>query len=210
VRIGTWNLEGRWKTAHRAFLAGLDCDVLLVTEVRSDIELPGYCRHLTTVPMAPGRAWAGVLSRTPLAARADPHPASALASGVPIGYCSSVLPWRSCGTRPPWSEGTVGQRVDAVLDGLRAALAMPLVWGGDFNHALEGPEHAGSRTGRASIRTLLDDLGLRAVTSSLPHRLGGNSIDHIALPSSAVVHAVDLCDARTLSDHDAYLVDFDL
>lgn len=87
---------------------------------------------------------------------------------------------------------------------------MPLVWGGDFNHALEGPERAGSLPGRTSIRTLLDDLGLTAVTSSLPHRLGGNTIDHIAVSSFAEVNAVAHVDARTLSDHDAYVVDLDL
>ena len=210
MRIGTWNLEGRWTSAHRTFLAGLECDVLLLTEVRSDVELHGYWRHLTAAPMQPGHAWAGVLSRSPLDARADPHPASALATGEGMGYCSSVLPWRSSGTRPPWSSGTVGDRVDAVLDCLRARLAMPLVWGGDFNHALEGPERAGSQAGRASIRALLDELGLTAVTTSLPHRLGGSTVDHIAVASSATVNAVAQRDARTLSDHDAYVVDLDL
>ena len=33
LRIGTWNLEGRWTADHLAFMVDLDCDVWLVTEV---------------------------------------------------------------------------------------------------------------------------------------------------------------------------------
>jgi endonuclease/exonuclease/phosphatase family metal-dependent hydrolase len=89
-------------------------------------------------------------------------------------------------------------------------LTHPLVWGGDFNHALEGPERAGSRSGRASILGFLDDLGLTAVTTSLPHRLGERTIDHVAVPRSSRVRAVEHHDAHRLSDHDAYVVEVDL
>ena len=42
MRIGTWNLGGRWGDQHRAFLRRRDCDVWLLTEVRTDVQLHGY------------------------------------------------------------------------------------------------------------------------------------------------------------------------
>ena len=32
MRIGTWNLEGKWSPDHEAVLLHLNCDVLLLTE----------------------------------------------------------------------------------------------------------------------------------------------------------------------------------
>jgi hypothetical protein len=43
----------------------------------------------------------------------------------------------------------------------------------------------------------------------MPHRRGDSTIDHVAVPSSAAVDSVAHHDARTLSDHDAYVVDVD-
>ena len=79
TRIGTWNLAGKWSDAHQRLLVDLDCDVLLLTEVRRDVELASYHRHLTQDDMAARRAWAGIYSRQPLVPLPDPHPASALA-----------------------------------------------------------------------------------------------------------------------------------
>ena len=54
MRIGTWNLAGRvWLPAHRELLTVQDCDVWLLTEVRADVDLPGYQAHLTAGEMAP-------------------------------------------------------------------------------------------------------------------------------------------------------------
>lgn len=51
--------------------------------------------------MAPHRRWAAVLSRTELTPLRDPHPASAMTVVDGMTYCSSILPWRSCGDRSP-------------------------------------------------------------------------------------------------------------
>lgn len=32
MRIGTWNLAGRWDARHLALIEAMDCDVLLLTE----------------------------------------------------------------------------------------------------------------------------------------------------------------------------------
>ncbi len=37
MRIGIWNLDGRWGREHRSFLDPQDCDVWQMTEVRVDV-----------------------------------------------------------------------------------------------------------------------------------------------------------------------------
>lgn len=212
VRIGTWNLAGRWGPAHRAFLLAADVDVWLLTEVRHDLTLPGYFSHATRGNMAPGRSWARVLAGRDLKPLKDPHPASAAASVDGVTYCSSILPWRSCGQVHPWVRGSHAERTrDAVTQLNMALVPGPLVWGGDWNHALSGTEHAGSKEGRAMIAELVDARGLHVPTAALPHRIPGLlSIDHIAFPrewEGAARRIPAIADGTTLSDHDAYVVD---
>ena len=94
MRIGTWNLAGRWTPAHAALLTGLGCDALLLPEVRHDVALPGMRQHRSVLEMAPGRHWASIVARN-LEALPDPHGASAAARVGVLILCSSVLPWRS-------------------------------------------------------------------------------------------------------------------
>ena len=42
MRIGTWNLAGRWSAHHAGLLLAADCDVWLLTEVNERTTLPGY------------------------------------------------------------------------------------------------------------------------------------------------------------------------
>ncbi len=103
--------------------------------------------------MAARRHWAAVLSRQPMSPLPDPHPASAAVRIGTTTYVSSVLPWRSCGSGAPWvgenhasrTENAVSELVSNVAD------ARPLVWGGDWNHALTGREYAGSQGGRRAV-----------------------------------------------------------
>ncbi len=81
MRIGTWNRAGRWGDDHRELLLGLDCDVMLLTEVSDRVDVPGHRLHVTRTEMAARRRWAGVMVRgTDLSPLDDPHPASALAT----------------------------------------------------------------------------------------------------------------------------------
>jgi hypothetical protein len=88
-----------------------------------------------------------------------------------------------------------------------------VVWGGDWNHALEGTDHVGSRAGRDHIFGVLDDLGLQVPTAELEAHRGERSIDHIAVPKEWVVLAAEQVaaaeDGKRLSDHDAYVVELD-
>ena len=217
VRIGTWNLAGRWTPAHAALLKREGCDVWLLTEVSERLSLPGYEAHVTDGLMAARRRWAGVLARTSVEPLPDPHPASALAQVEGWTFCSSILPWRSAGTRAPWVDGDHARKTAATL----AALAAPLssggtVWGGDWNHALSGPERAGSIGGRTALLGLIDMLDLMVPTATLAHCIPRLlSIDHIAVPTDLPVsgarRVVARDDAdRRLSDHDAYVMTVDL
>ncbi|MCW2736367.1 hypothetical protein [Nocardioides sp.] len=216
MRIGTWNIAGRWSEHHRALLVEADCDVWLLTEVNERTSLPGYALHLSQSLMAPRRRWAGIASRLLMASSPDPHPASAQVSIGATTYVSSILPWRSCGSDSPWvGDRHVDKTSNAVDDLLlRLRVADSLVWGGDWNHALVGKEYAGSIGGRRAILAALESLGLEATTAVLPHRTEGLfTIDHLAVPAGLPSRAwriVASHEGKRLSDHDAYVVEVSL
>ena len=108
MRIGTWNLAGLWSADHSTLMLDADCDVWLLTEVSERTSLSGYAVHFSATRMAPRRRWAAVASRLPMASSPDPHPASAQAQVGATTYVSSVLPWRTCGSRPPWRGAGTG------------------------------------------------------------------------------------------------------
>lgn len=211
MRIGTWNLDGRWTTRHLALLVEMRCDVLLLTEVSDRVDLPGTVGHVSILPMAKRRHWAGIWSRHPLTPLADPHGASAMAEVLDLRFCSSILPWRSCGSREPWMGTNTAERTINAVDGI--AEAAPTVWGGDWNHALEGREYSGAKAGRTHLLKSLAELGLSAATADAPHQIEGLlSIDHIAVPTgwnARVEHHSALLTGGRLSDHDAYVVETD-
>jgi hypothetical protein len=203
-----------WKRpGWQQFLLDGDCDVWLLTEVDEDTVLAGYDRHLGLDTMTARKRWAGVFSRRPLASLPDPHRASAAAVIDGITLCSTILPWKSSGGEPHWPGGETpgGQHAARMAHALRVlvpSIRTPnLVWGGDWNQALDGPEGAGSFAGRSHILRAVDDLGLKVPTTWLPHQSANLSIDHIAVPRSWSVSASEHRPAGRLSDHDCYVVD---
>lgn len=188
----------------------MDCDVLLLTEVSERVDMPGYDLHLGRQLMSPKRRWAAVAARLPMAPGPDPHGASAMVELEGLRVCSSILPWRSCGARDPWTGATSAERTIAAVNAVEASA--PAVWGGDWNHALSGREYAGSVAGRRSVVAAVERLGLQVPTGSLPHQIEGLlSIDHIAVPMSWLVtatkrHRAFVGETR-ISDHDAYVVE---
>lgn len=211
MRIGTLNLEGKWGDRHSDLLLSCECDVWLLTEVRMDTQLDGYCLHATKHLMGPEKYWAAILGRASLKELDDPHPASAAAIIGTNVFCSTVLPWRACGAHEPWVGKSLAEKTEATLKILLKALnALPqsgLVWGGDFNQELEGRIYTGSREGRRHISDALEKLQLSVPTKNQPHRLGGKSIDHIAVPKDWLLGNVLCVETNKLSDHDAYIVD---
>lgn len=219
TRVGTWNLAGRWSGIHAAKMTDADCDVWLLAEVSHRMQLPGYTIHTTQLDMTEGRHWAAIAARENLSLMArvpDPHPASVAVNVGAVTYCASVLPWRSCGTGPLWTGRTVASKTVAVTQSLVERLPHGnTVWGGDWNHAFRGPETAGSLEGRRAITDALSALGATLATADLAHRLDGQfTIDHVSLPSDARVLKAERAPTvdrdSQLSDHDAYVVEFDL
>ena len=215
VRIGTWNLAGRWSDAHLALMIRTDCDVWLLTEVNLRTKVPGHDLHLGVSEMAPKRRWAGIASRLPMATATDPHGASALACIGGTTCVSSILPWRSCGSAEPWvgerqvdkTEHAVAALVESVRD------VDSLVWGGDWNNTLTDREYAGSIGGRRAILKAVEELGLDVATVGLPHALDGLlTIDHIAVSRNRLASARRIVahhEGKRLSDHDVYVVELD-
>ena len=210
MRVGTWNLAGRWSEARAEFLASLQCDVLLLTEVHLETRVPGMRGRTTYGLMAPDRFWSGVFTAVGHMGYPDPHGAAAMVVVDGVTCVSSVLPWRSCGSGFPW----VGERhADKTANAVApiGRLRPPVIWGGDWNHALEGTDHVGSKEGRERIFAVLDTLGLQVPTAELGAHRGELSIDHIAVPKEWVVVTADQVPAedagKRLSDHDAYVVE---
>lgn len=210
MKVGTWNMQGKWSAAHEELLRDQHCDVLLLTEVSDKVTLDDHGSVRTTSPMAPKRAWAGVFSTHPLHPLAEPHAASAAATVDGITFCSSVLPWKGCGGQAPWEGENHADRTGAAVESISAGLPPgDLVWGGDWNHALCGSEHAGSKRGRQHVLDAVDARHLDVPTWHEPHRLFKLlSIDHIAVPHGWPARC-ERIPADGLSDHDAYVVELD-
>ncbi len=215
MRIGTWNLEGRWSANHSQLLKKEACDIWLLTEVPTAFGLDGGALY-RSAPMTETKSWAAVWSNGDAVPSPSPHPAAATAVLDGILLCSCVLPWRSA--RRWWPAGDTGDVVGmttAALGRLRARmLEAPgaVVWGGDWNHALHEREVAGTYHGRAEIGKLRFELRLQIPTEYMPHAKAGLlSIDHIAVPVAWHLtdcrRVVATAAGKRLSDHDAYIVD---
>lgn len=165
--------------------------------------------------MAAKRRWAGVFTKAPLEPLADPHPATAAGISDGTTFWSSILPWRSAGEREIWPGTKHADWTRHTIAGLQVAVpTTPLVWGGDWNHALSGREHAGSAAGRDAIRSAVGDLDLQVPTAPLEHRSPGLlSIDHIAVPCTwtvkSAIRVVAEGGGARLSDHDSNVVEVD-
>lgn len=214
MRIGTWNLAGRWDSRHEKLINDQQCDVWLLTEVSERLKIDGFHQHSCESLVSPKRRWASILSLKPLEELPDPHPASTLARCGQWLICSSVLPWKSCRESDTWVGENHAARTRNAVDDITRALPIPqrLIWGGDWNHALSGLEHAGSQGGRKSILDAVERLQLQVPTELLPHRIPGwLSVDHVAvgkMVSTAEAKRIDASqDGNRLSDHDAYVVD---
>ncbi|WP_183093222.1 endonuclease/exonuclease/phosphatase family protein [Nocardioides stalactiti] len=210
MRIGTWNLDARGTARHREFLEGLACDVLLLTEVHPDLELPGMVGHHTFHKMARGQSWAAIYARD-LWHLPDPHPASALAIVDGIRVCSSVLPWRGCAGYFPWGGDAGPAKTAYAIDNVVLEGA-PDIWGGDWNTSFAPKGYAVSPASRTLLRTAARQLRLTIATDELSNQdHNDQSIDHIAVPDHWTVRSADRVRAQAgrsmLSDHDAYVVD---
>lgn len=211
MRIGTWNLEGKWTPRHQQVLIELDCDVLLLTENHACVNLTGYHRQVSSAMMGPTKHWAGIFSRSPMRRRPESHPASVSVETQGITVTCSVLPWPMCGNQAPWQGIKPTDRMTRAVEQVAVSLAgRPFkVWGGDWNQPLLGDLRGFSRASQVVITDAVNGLGMTVPTTDLSaQNPEQKSIDHIAVPRdwpvlAAGAHPVP----RALSDHNAYWVE---
>ncbi len=213
MRIGTWNMAGRWSPRHLEVLTRVNCDLWLLTEVHLETSVPGMQMHRTIEPMGDRKTWAAILSNSGVApTQPDPHWATVAVHVGDLQVVSSVLPWRSRG--PEWGGSTLAEDMRKTLAAILEHVDPTTIWGGDWNQALEGSEHVGTLDGRNQILELLDASGLSVATRSLGSAVPGHrSIDHIAVPVGWDVKAAyrvpTEAQGQRLSDHDAYVISVD-
>ncbi len=207
MRLATWNLDARTRPGTLDLLRSLDADVLLLTEVPPDLELPDYELTRSAGAMTRDQAYSAVASRLGLQPMTAPHAASAAAVVGGVVHVASVLPWRGA-EQDVWSGTSTGERTVACVDALDPFLReqAAVVWGGDWNHTLSGGLHGSSPAGRERLERLLADLRLDLPTRDCPRgTYDMATIDHVALRDPAAV-AEHVPVERRLSDHDAYVV----
>ena len=138
----------------------------------------------------------------------------------------SVLPWRSAPRHAPElssPDETAAAMFERVLTAqvrdIRALQASHpdalLIWAGDFNQSLDGPNMVGSAAGRSLLSEALDRLGFAAWNQGEAHAVGGLlAIDLICGPRRCLVEKVDRFEpvraGKRLSDHAGYVVDVEL
>jgi hypothetical protein len=127
-------------------------------------------------------------------------------------FMASVLPWRSAQGADGFSGVSQGERTRGALDTIAGGWPEgPVVWGGDWNHELSGRISAGSKAGQKAILGLLREHRMQVPTSVLGSERGFGSVNHIAVPDRCTVLRVErhaaMSDGKTLSDHDAYVVE---
>lgn len=91
MRIGTWNLAGRWDARHRTLLETMDCDALLLTEVSERLKLqvptassPHQIKDLLSIDhIAVPQVWV-----------AEPHNGIGPSSGRPAFPTTTRMSWR--------------------------------------------------------------------------------------------------------------------
>lgn len=140
MRIATWNEAGRWSPRHEALMLEVAADVWLLIEVHHRVTVDRFVSYPSSADMASHRHWAAVLSNREGTGPLCPHPASSAVTIDGTTYCSTVLPWRTSGSQP-WADGGTAKRTARVVRSITGNLAgRTVVWGGDWNHALHGPE----------------------------------------------------------------------
>lgn len=221
--VGTWNVARKTgpTAARQLSLLKASASVWVLTE-------PSKC-HLDDFPQAvksidrpkPTLPWIAIVGegvRTSDTIRPTKHSVAAVIErdGIEIAVLGTVLPWRSVIKHAPElvnpGEDTVDAVFERILGEQRAALAQlkeqhgHVIWAGDFNQSLFGPNTGGSTTRRKMLNAALRD-GLVPFNAELPHICAGlSTIDLICGTSSLRAESVAcLPESRPLSDHLGYV-----
>ncbi len=234
MRIATWNLErgGRSRGARPAqeeTLRALLADVVVLTEPPATYASgPGVVASPALRSGIDGReSWIAIVGAGVEAVPLDiPYERMAVAARVAIRgrrivVYGAVLPWLSVRSHAPKmvQAGEVFSDVfERVLDAQKADVSKlgtqgePVVWAGDFNQSVAGPNQGGSKIGRAALNRVLAELGFAAWNGHADHaRENLRAVDLICGPKEQTVLAQGRIDPTRagvrMSDHAGYWVD---
>lgn len=237
MRIATWNLEhGRFKAdtieLQQQLLEQCGADVKVLTEVPASMSASVPGSVLSPVKregkLGP-EAWVAIIADDAVTADDElPFNRMAAAATCNVGGESllvygSVLPWNAAASQADYllegrdADGdlfaqVLAEQVDDIRRLRRAHPGHTLIWAGDFNQPLNGPNSGFSNAHRELLSKALDDLGLIAWNRYLAHSLEGcHAIDLICGPVNRPAIRVErfdpTVDGQTLSDHAGYVVE---
>jgi endonuclease/exonuclease/phosphatase family metal-dependent hydrolase len=219
MRIATWNLErgGRSRAARPAqeeTLRALSADVVVLTEPPAAYRSgPGIVTSPALRSGVEGReSWVAIVGAAvePIPLEV-PYERLAVAARIAVGGRSHAPEIVRDGEEfsGVFSRVLESQRAD--LSKLRAN-GEPVVWAGDFNQSVAGPNQGGSKVGRAALNKCLADLDLVAWNSHADHGRGSlRAVDLICGPKAQAILAQGRIDPTRngvrMSDHAGYWVD---
>jgi len=234
MRIATWNLErgGRSRAAREAqeeTLRDLGADVVVLTEPPASYAGgPGVVTSPAAGPGTRGaESWVAIVGSEVQAVPLQiPYERLAVAArvvtaGRPLNVYGAVLPWRSIRTQASELVRGGESYVDAferILEGQKADLLRlrdagePIVWAGDFNQSVTGPNWGGSTRARGGLNKCLADLGCVAWNGEADHADHDlRAIDLICGLKDQVILAQGrispVRDGVRMSDHAGYWVE---
>jgi endonuclease/exonuclease/phosphatase family metal-dependent hydrolase len=239
MKLATWNLErgGRTQGAREGqeeLLAALGADVVVLTEPPSSnktatgvVTSPPDRKDGTAGP----EAWVAIVGSSVEPVDFDvPYKRTAVAARVSVGGLTvivygTVLPWLAVTSHAPElvEEGedsfAVFKRVLAEqakdIEDLRTKYGSPVIWAGDFNQTVSGPNWGGSNERRDLLLDTLKHLDMVAWNGKADHAMSGMcAVDLICGPKECVLLSQGRIDPvrgnLTMSDHAGYWVELTL
>jgi endonuclease/exonuclease/phosphatase family metal-dependent hydrolase len=235
VRVATWNLQrarGAKARLQEEVLADVKADVIVLTEPASPSLLGVGAARSPVERVGPSgkEAWIAIVGRD--VERIEPtYPFERLAvaatvrdDGIPIVLYGSVLPWLAAPhhapevARPGETSLAMFQRLlNEQVDDIRRLQVRfpeaPVLWIGDFNQTLDGPNRGGSEARRTLLAHALESLEMRAWNRTCRHAQPAMcAVDLICgpltrPPAGKVGYISPIHLRRRVSDHAGYFLD---
>jgi endonuclease/exonuclease/phosphatase family metal-dependent hydrolase len=238
MRVATWNLErgfhGRECVIDQQHvLAEHDADILVLTEVPTSMSTSAEGITCSPALREGGKsgmdAWVSITAKgcrpigLDLPFERMAAAAETVVDGEPCLVYGSVLPWLNAIHQAPYLrrqgespldlfKRVLREQVNDMAEMCRRMLHHTLIWAGDFNQTLSGPNYGGSNEGRKLLAEALAELNLVAWNHESAHaKPPMHAIDLICGPSGRrlrrIEHFEPELDGKILSDHAGYVVE---
>jgi endonuclease/exonuclease/phosphatase family metal-dependent hydrolase len=236
MKLATWNLERGGKTqaareAQEELLAELRADVVVLTEPASSykttsgvVTSPRLRKNGTAEP----EAWVAIVGSSVEPVDFDvPYKHTAVAARASVGgliviIYGAVLPWLAVTSHADElvEEGedsfavfkrVLAEQAKDIAD-LRKRYGSPVIWAGDFNQTVSGPNWGGSNDRRDLLIETINSLELEPWNGKADHAMNGMcAVDLICGPKECFVLPQGRIDPvrgkLAMSDHAGYWVE---